>query len=74
MRFIGKVILDGYAKGYVCATSEVKVTNCPTNHRSADRCQQCQVHYKMTVMAKIVHHSMNMLKLLFSIITKFGTV
>jgi len=74
VRFTGKVNLDGYAKGYVCATSEFKVTNYPTNHQSADRCQQCQVHYRKTVMANIVCHSMNMLELLFNVVTKFATV
>ena len=61
MRCIGKVILDGCAIGDVCATKLVKVTKCPINHRSADRCQQCQVHSYRTVMTDIIRHSINML-------------
>jgi len=61
MRCIGKVILNGCAIGDVCATNGVKVTSCPINHRSADRCQQCQVHSRITVMANIIRYSINML-------------
>jgi len=39
-------------KGDVCATIWGKVASCPENHRSADRCQQYQMHYRMTVSTK----------------------
>jgi len=49
LRCIRNMILNVYSKGDVCATIWDKVANCPTNHRSADRCQQCQIYYRMTV-------------------------
>jgi len=61
MRCIGEVILDGCAIGDVCATKLIKVTKCPINHRSADRCQQCQVHSEMTVRTSIIRRSINVL-------------
>ena len=42
-----KLILNIYSKGDVCATVLKKVAVCPTIHRSADRCQQCQIHFNM---------------------------
>ena len=57
MRCLIKVILNGYAKGNVCATILVKVAISPTIQRSTDRWQQCQIHYSMTIMANIFRHS-----------------
>jgi len=53
LRYIRKMILNVYSKGNVCATIWRKVASYPTKHRSADRCQQCQMHDKMTVSIKL---------------------
>jgi len=47
LRCIKNMILNVYSKGDVCATIWRKVAIHPTIHRSADRCQLCQIHYSM---------------------------
>jgi len=53
LRCVRKIILNIYSKDDVCATVLGKVAVCPTIHRSADRCQQCQIHYSMTILGCI---------------------
>jgi len=48
LRCIRNIILNMYSKGDVCATIWEKVANCPTNHRSADRCHPWHIYYRMT--------------------------
>ena len=48
LRSIRNMILNNYSKGDVCATVLGKVAVCSMKHRSADRCQQCQIHFNMS--------------------------
>jgi len=53
LRCIRNVILNVYSKGHVCATIWREVASRPIIHRSADRCQLCQIHYSRTVTTKL---------------------